>query len=552
MFNKRNNENIKLILIGGNMKKSKSVRNSNLELLRILCILAIIGDHFTGQSGIIEWGNIGTNFFYCTVTSLSRVACSVFIIISAWFAVEKSFNMKKVLHVWLTVIMFTVPITLYCWHIGIATKRDLFTAALPVSGSPLWFAGYYIVLMLLSPALNFLVNEAPKIVHVWLLLVLLVLMVVFSTITAELGFFGHDIWVLIFLYLLTGYIKKYKSVPDCRRSFLLFFVIWLLLTMGRACVANSQSNLYIVTLAQEYFEFYRARMQTIPNLLMAYGLFFGFYRLKIKSSKIINFLASKTLGVYCFHQVPTWYGYLWTVIFKSGLYVQILHGYKRMLYTIGSILAVWILGVFLETIREKISEILIENRNYYNNICQKINNTLCEKEDCENQFIKKSLSIIMVVMVLCIVLIKAVELEHYWYRPLNTNESLIGKNFDLDIAGTMAYNDGKIEGKIIITNLGDTIENLSDGAYPVNLGVHIVDSAGTIVDQDFQHVKIETKGIFKSGKKVTVDLILTDIDQYIEQGYGIKLEIVQEGISWFDDTAKEYMVNNKKVIEVER
>ncbi len=213
------------------MKKSKSVRNSNLELLRILCILAIIGDHFTGQSGIVEWGNVGINFFYCAVTSLSRVACSVFIIISAWFAVEKSFNMKKVLHVWLTVIMFTVPITLYCWHIGIATKRDLFTAALPVSGSPLWFAGYYIVLMLLSPALNFLVNEAPKIVHVWLLLVLLVLMVVFSTITAELGFFGHDIWVLIFLYLLTGYIKKYKSVPDCRRSFLLFFVIWLLLSV---------------------------------------------------------------------------------------------------------------------------------------------------------------------------------------------------------------------------------------------------------------------------------------------------------------------------------
>ena len=61
----------------------KSIRNSNLELLRILCILAIIGDHFTGQSGIVEWGGIGTNFFYCAVTSMSRVACSVFVIISA-------------------------------------------------------------------------------------------------------------------------------------------------------------------------------------------------------------------------------------------------------------------------------------------------------------------------------------------------------------------------------------------------------------------------------------------------------------------------------------
>ena len=30
----------------------KKIRNSNLELLRILCILFIIGDHITGQSGI--------------------------------------------------------------------------------------------------------------------------------------------------------------------------------------------------------------------------------------------------------------------------------------------------------------------------------------------------------------------------------------------------------------------------------------------------------------------------------------------------------------------
>ena len=32
-------------------------RSSNVELLRILCILFIIGDHFTGQSGIFEGGH---------------------------------------------------------------------------------------------------------------------------------------------------------------------------------------------------------------------------------------------------------------------------------------------------------------------------------------------------------------------------------------------------------------------------------------------------------------------------------------------------------------
>ena len=534
------------------MDKKKATRDSNLELLRIMCILAIIGDHFTGQSGIVEWGNIGINFFYCAVTSLSRVACSVFIIISAWFSIDKPFNVKKVFRVWLTVVMFTVPITIYCWHIGLATKNDLFTAMLPVSGSPLWFAGYYIVLMLLSPALNFIINKAPKIIHVWLLSVLFLLMVLFSTVTAEYGFFGHDIWSLIFLYLFTGYIKKYRSIPNCKKCFALFFLFWFFLTLGRACVVNRQSNLYIVTLAQKYLEFYRARMQTIPNLIMAYTLFFSFYGLKMKPSKVINALAGKTLGVYCFHQVPVWYMYLWIEIFKSEVHAQNLHGYTRILYTISSILVVWILGTFLETIRSEISGVLIENRNYYDKLCRKINNILCEKEEYNERFIKKILSVITIVMILCIVLVKVIELVYCWYRPLNTNESLVGKNFDLEIDGMMDYNEGIIEGRVIITNLGDAIENLSDGIYPVNLGVQIVDSTGKIVDQDFLHKKIKTKGILNTGENVTVDLILKDIKEYINQGYIIKLEIVQEGVSWFEETTKEYVVNNNKVIELKR
>lgn len=96
----------------------RTIRQSNLELLRILCIIFIIGDHFVGQSGVIETSNLVLSFFYCAVTSLSRVACSVFIIISAWFSTEKPFRIKRVIHTWLTVIMYTVPITLYCMYWG--------------------------------------------------------------------------------------------------------------------------------------------------------------------------------------------------------------------------------------------------------------------------------------------------------------------------------------------------------------------------------------------------------------------------------------------------
>ena len=76
-------------------ERGSTVRSSNLELLRIFCILAIISDHFVGQSGVVEGTTLGLRFFYCALNSLSRVGASVFIIISAWFSVDKPFRMKK-------------------------------------------------------------------------------------------------------------------------------------------------------------------------------------------------------------------------------------------------------------------------------------------------------------------------------------------------------------------------------------------------------------------------------------------------------------------------
>ena len=40
----------------------KTQRSSNLELLRILCMLLIIGDHLTGQGGIADYTTLPSSF----------------------------------------------------------------------------------------------------------------------------------------------------------------------------------------------------------------------------------------------------------------------------------------------------------------------------------------------------------------------------------------------------------------------------------------------------------------------------------------------------------
>lgn len=346
----------------------KKTRNSNLELLRIFCIIFIIADHFTMQGGLYEGGSVGTHFFYSAVTSLSRVACSVFIIISAWFLCDREFRFKRIVHVWLTVVMYTVPITIYLYLTGVASRGNIVAAFLPVEQSPLWFAGYYMVLVFIAPLLNLFICKAPKSVLAFFLFIFFCGQCLYTTITTDLGFFSNDIWILIFLYLLTGYMKKYLTdLPNAGRAFFLFGSVWFCLTLGRAITAN-----YGLGILAEYGEIYRARLQTLPNLLMAYSAFYAFLGLRVKHSGIINTLSSATLGVYCFHQVPVWYTYLWENGFHTTVYNQTLHGVKRMLYTVCSIMAVWFMGTMIELIRAKIASLLIEDRKYCGNFCRKM------------------------------------------------------------------------------------------------------------------------------------------------------------------------------------
>ena len=52
---------------------AKTPRTSNLELLRILCMLFIIGDHLTGQGGIADYSTLGSSFAFCLI------GCAVFL-----------------------------------------------------------------------------------------------------------------------------------------------------------------------------------------------------------------------------------------------------------------------------------------------------------------------------------------------------------------------------------------------------------------------------------------------------------------------------------------
>lgn len=508
----------------------KKVRSSNLEVLRIICILFIIGDHFTGQAGLAECGSYVVAFFYCAIISLSRVACSVFVIISAWFSTDQSFKFKKIIHIWLTVIMYTVPLMLYLYFSGHIERNQLIVAFFPVEKSPLWFAGYFIVLLLFMPLLNLLINNAHQKILEYYLMVMFILQTLYTSITTDLGFFSNDIWTLINIYLFVGYIKKYhdtflnqKNIKKV--SFAIFLLVWFLLTLLRTI-----SWKYNLGILGSYCELYRARLQTLPNLVLAFSLFFFFKNIKMKNSQMVNKLATATLGVYCFHQVPEWYSYLWEHGFKSSYYSQVLHGGRRVAYTLICILLVWVIGTVIELARLWVSNVLIESRNYCKKLC-------CAVDDFVNKGnVDKKLWIFLVIIIGYFSLFKAYSLGMFDQLinigKLTTAEDITSQ---VDIAieiEDITYNGEMIECEVNITNNGKTICDPSEGNNKINLGISLMDSERSIIDQDYMHIDIKN-GPFRRGENVEKKLILKNV----EDNNIIRFEIVQEGIAWIDRTA---------------
>ena len=71
-----------------------AARNSNLELLRILCMLMIVADHLAGQSGLGVTDTLSHTALSALPGSGSRIGCSVLVILSARFLCEQPFRAR--------------------------------------------------------------------------------------------------------------------------------------------------------------------------------------------------------------------------------------------------------------------------------------------------------------------------------------------------------------------------------------------------------------------------------------------------------------------------
>lgn len=343
-------------------------RTSNFELLRIAAMLSIIAGHFLGQTEAMDVLN-GVNKIVAAFTGDgSRIAVNIFLMLGIYFMVDSKFKATRVLKLWGQVITYTVPLTLIMLLLGVNVSiKHLIVAFLPITGMPLWFASVYILLYCLSPLLNKFFSLSIKQQQI-----IIFIMFWWICCVSTISKFVDDrydafIW-FVFIYFFIGHYKKYiKYRLKSNAIFLVIgIVIYSILVIGSINLLEFASGEFVSVIFKQWI----GDFKSLPNFLIAFCIFLFFEKWSIGCNRIINYIASGAFGVYIFHQVPVFYDFLWHSVFRCDSWLESKYFVP---YYLGVILITYLIGFFIDTIRNKYIEPIWVNSKLFETISVKIN-----------------------------------------------------------------------------------------------------------------------------------------------------------------------------------
>ena len=186
-------------------------REGSIELLRIVCMLIILGHHLAWhgvamQSPVQENRVIATFLF---AGGMTGVNC--FVMITGYFLAP--FKAKRFFSTVLQTLFYSVGITLTVkyagWNQGI-TDQNIVDSALIITRSPYWFVVMYLGLNAVLPILQPAVKSLGRRAHLWILIVSAVYLSVIPTVTFQnpSNQFFHQITWFFFLYVLGAYFRN--------------------------------------------------------------------------------------------------------------------------------------------------------------------------------------------------------------------------------------------------------------------------------------------------------------------------------------------------------
>jgi len=333
-----------------------------------------------GQNGAVGATDGVNQLFSIMSGSASRIGVSLFVMIGTWFMAGRELKASRVLKIWSEVFFYTVIITVVLYLLGFqVTKIQLISAFFPFIRRPLWFAGAYISLMLLSPFLN-AVFAWEKRKQAQLIITLTIVVALVCTTSKFMDSYLCNVFGFAYVYLLTGFykLKLHKKMNGRYKNVGLFIALCLYVILTAIkwfSLINIDSGSlyrYINIIATQYLSDFKS----LPNLIIAAGLFYFFACIDIGSNKMINTISKSAFGVYIIHQTPAFIAVLWNEIFSVPNWLS---SEYFILFSLVTVILVYLGGMVIDSIREIIFEKIWTKSKVYYKLSDKLDRVLSFK-----------------------------------------------------------------------------------------------------------------------------------------------------------------------------
>lgn len=346
-------------------------RQSNFELLRIVAMAMIVVSHCiyfgvmnVGGGDAYRLWNTGGDLFKILSSSLilGNIGVGIFFMISGYFLAHKTqISIKKVcaITIFYAVVVFVSFFAMYingCLYESFGQfVLDMSSLIIvPLTGSVWWFVTAYIFLMLIAPCYNKFLDKLSR----KGMIIFGCFLLVFGQTFGNLGSNFHDIEKAVFFYTIGVYFRDYIICSNENR--IIFVVISLLgIIINGICqygiginMTNDAASALFFRRAFSMFDHFVAEPLSCVGV---FGLCFCFCFYNSR----VNWIARKTFGIYLLHESPLMRKFLWFHLFKPYEYAS--DGLYFYVYIIYCVLAVFMMGIIVDMIREKFLEKIYTN-----------------------------------------------------------------------------------------------------------------------------------------------------------------------------------------------
>lgn len=284
------------------MSEEKNIRNSSIELLRIILMFGIILMH-TITTKVNE-------SVYIWINVLGNTGVTCFILISGYYGIR--LKTKKLLKLDIRYIFFSLlTLVVMMWggkgEIGL---RAIISGIFPIISHKSWFLSCYVFLNILSPFLNDFIEAMSKARMKAFILTGSALFLLIPTIFGFdlMGFGGKDLAHVILTYFIGRYIRLYADdrMKNIKHPGYLF---------GLVCIINFTLNygFYVIT---HTVSCYYSRDNSVLIMIQAILLFYIFQNCNIKS-KAVNYVAKSVLSM---HMLETFTAYVILFVWDYSFY----------------------------------------------------------------------------------------------------------------------------------------------------------------------------------------------------------------------------------------